>query len=127
MMFPSKKPAYILAVIFILGIAVGAFLLLQKPGADEQRTKNLPAATPNSSAQFTSTEVSAHNKPTDCQVIVGDGVYNLTAWISEHPGGSDAIIGLCGTDASAAFAQQHGSNREAQKALASFKIGTLKQ
>ncbi len=74
---------------------------------------------------YTMTDVAKHSSSGDCWAAVNGGVYNLTGWISQHPGGSQAIIGMCGKDASAMFNKQHGGQREANQALASLKIGTL--
>ncbi|MBL0005495.1 MAG: cytochrome b5 domain-containing protein [Actinomycetales bacterium] len=60
-----------------------------------------------------------------CWAAVSGSVYDLTAWIGEHPGGRDRIIGLCGTDATAAFAAQHRGQGEPAEELTRFKIGTL--
>lgn len=75
---------------------------------------------------FTAAEVAKHADASSCYAIVGGNVFDLTSWINQHPGGARAILGLCGTDGTAAFTKQHGSNEKAQKALASFKIGVLK-
>lgn len=54
-----------------------------------------------------------------------NNVYDLTDWVAQHPGGQRAITQLCGTDATDAFAGQHGNNDEAKAALAEHQIGTL--
>ena len=53
-------------------------------------------------------------------------MYDVTSWISQHPGGEQAILGLCGIDSSDAFNGQHGGQRRPATELASFKIGILK-
>ena len=70
-------------------------------------------------------EVAQHNKATDCWTVVAGNVYNLTKWVQRHPGGSAAIKGMCGKDATAAFTNMHGSSATAAQALARFKIGQL--
>jgi cytochrome b involved in lipid metabolism len=57
--------------------------------------------------------------------VVNGGVYDLTSWIGQHPGGSKAILGICGKDGSAAFNEQHSSQRRPANELAGFKIGVL--
>jgi cytochrome b involved in lipid metabolism len=76
---------------------------------------------------YSMVEVGKHNSRTDCWVAVNGGVYNLTTWIDQHPGGADKILALCGKDGSAAFNAQHGSSAQANATLISFKIGTLIQ
>jgi cytochrome b involved in lipid metabolism len=74
---------------------------------------------------LTRNEVAMHATKEDCYTIVGGKVYNVTSWISQHPGGAEAILGLCGTDGTQAFSKQHGSNEKAQAALASFFIANV--
>lgn len=74
---------------------------------------------------YTSTEVHTHASSSSCWTIVAGGVYDLTSWISRHPGGSGAIKSMCGVDATADFADQHGGERQAEQALSGYKIGFL--
>jgi cytochrome b involved in lipid metabolism len=115
----SKRKVYLFGGILVIIILISTVFFIWK--------QSFPAPTQYPITQSTVNEVISHNKPTDCQVVVGGNVYDLTSWISQHPGGKETIIGLCGTDGTAAFAAQHGSNREAQKALASYKIGVIKK
>ncbi len=74
---------------------------------------------------YTMAQVAAHNTQSSCWTAINGSVYNVTSWISQHPGGAQAIISLCGTDGSAAFNDQHGGQRRPASELASFKIGAL--
>lgn len=74
---------------------------------------------------YTLSQVQSHNTSSDCWAIVNNKVYNLTNYITQHPGGAGAISNLCGTNASAAFAGQHSGNTNANNALASYYIGDL--
>ena len=73
------------------------------------------------------TEVVTHNDGTSCWSVVNGNVYDLTTWIGKHPGGSNAILMLCGKDGSTAFNAQHGGSAMQENKLASYKIGVLKQ
>ncbi|MEI7709620.1 MAG: cytochrome b5 domain-containing protein [bacterium] len=46
--------------------------------------------------------------------------------MSAHPGGSQAILYLCGIDGTKAFNDQHGGQARPERELASFVIGKLK-
>ncbi len=83
-----------------------------------------PAST-DTKGGYTLATVATHNTQADCWSAVNGSVYDLTSWVSRHPGGSRAIIGMCGKDASAAFNRQHGSAGRPQAALALLKIGSL--
>jgi cytochrome b involved in lipid metabolism len=56
---------------------------------------------------------------------VSKSVYDLTSYVSSHPGGASAISALCGKDATSAFTGQHGGQSSPTNVLASFKLGTL--
>lgn len=83
-----------------------------------------PATQPST---FTLAQVAQHATPQNCWTTINGGVYNVTSWINQHPGGAEAIISLCGKDGSAAFNDEHGGERRPANELASFKIGTLAQ
>ena len=74
---------------------------------------------------FSMTEVASHNTPENCYTAVRGDVYNLTAWITAHPGGEKAILKLCGIDGTAAFEGKHGGQPKQEETLESFKIGKL--
>jgi cytochrome b involved in lipid metabolism len=71
-------------------------------------------------------DVAKHSLSSDCWSAVNGKVYDLTSWISQHPGGSVQIISICGVDGSSAFNQQHTGAREPAEELSSFYIGDLK-
>ena len=74
---------------------------------------------------YTLAQVQTHNTSTDCWTIINNKVYNLTSYISSHPGGSSAIISLCGTNGTSAFTAQHSGNTNANNTVASYYIGDL--
>jgi cytochrome b involved in lipid metabolism len=76
---------------------------------------------------YTLAQVSQHGTAQNCWTTVNGNVYDVTSWIRQHPGGSGAIIGMCGRDASADYNGEHGGQRRPANELASFKIGTLAQ
>ena len=84
-----------------------------------------PQSASDTTGTFTAAQIAQNSDATSCWASVDGSVYDLTEWISKHPGGSREIEALCGTDATTAFQRQHGSNAEAQRELASFKIGEL--
>lgn len=70
-------------------------------------------------------EVAKHNTRTNCWSVVEGKVYDLTPWISQHPGGSGTIVGMCGVDATAAFRGKHRAAPGPAGALAGFVVGPL--
>jgi fatty acid desaturase/predicted heme/steroid binding protein len=67
-------------------------------------------------------EVAKHNNSDDCWLVVDGGVYDVTSWISQHPGG-DVIATLAGEDASAMI---HGAHLiDLGNMLERYKIGQI--
>lgn len=87
-----------------------------------QTTSGNPSA---SLGSYTAAQVAAHANQSSCWSIIDSNVYDLTAWISKHPGGEGAILGLCGKDGTSAFHDQHGTKTKQANILASMKIGAL--
>jgi len=71
--------------------------------------------------------VAQRNTAASCWSVVNGTVYDLTAWIERHPGGSGRIIGMCGRDASASFNGQHGGEGGPASYLAEYRLGELGQ
>ena len=70
------------------------------------------AASPSGSSQsYTMADVAKHNSQTDCWAAIDGDVYDLTQWISRHPGGPDKIIGVSAqTVEQAILAEQRGAD-----------------
>ena len=83
------------------------------------------SSTADAGTTYTMAEVAKHNSQQDCWAVIDGGVYDLTQWISRHPGGPDKIIPLCGTDATSKFHGQHDDQARPNEQLATFKVGTL--
>lgn len=64
-------------------------------------------ATPQERKKFTSEEVAKHNKESDCWVIVGKLVLDVTKFLPDHPGGAKAILLYAGKDATEEFDMLH--------------------
>ncbi len=115
---------------FIIGgvvvLIVVAVVLIQ----NSQKTYVVSSPTQNpdrtATTTYSSAQVATHNSQASCWTSINGGVYDVTAWILKHPGGSRAILSLCGKDGSSAFNDQHGGERRPEAELASFKIGVLK-
>ena len=43
---------------------------------------------------FTAAEVSAHCSRSDCWLIIGGLVYDVTGWVDKHPGGQGPLLKL---------------------------------
>ena len=89
-----------------------------------------PTPTPKATAEpagYTMEKVKANNTASSCWSVINGNVYDLTNWINQHPGGSGAIRGLCGTDGSAEYLAQHKGQSNAGSRLASYLLGPIQK
>lgn len=77
--------------------------------------------------QFTLADVAIHNNATSCYTAVRGTVYDLTNFISKHPGGATNILKICGKDGSSAFERKHGGRPGPEEELKGHEIGVLVQ
>jgi hypothetical protein len=74
---------------------------------------------------YTMAQVRANNTARSCWTAIDGVVYDLTRWISNHPGGSGAILFLCGTDGTNAFSAQHQNQARPAIRLDTYRLGPL--
>lgn len=125
-------------VIFIIGIIAvviksGSNAPVTNPATRGGTSASIESINPNASGStsnsktYTLAEVAQHKDATSCWTTINGGVYDLTQWINQHPGGPEAILSICGIDGSSAFNEQHAGQARPEQELASLKIGTLAQ
>ncbi|OJJ03699.1 hypothetical protein ASPVEDRAFT_63324 [Aspergillus versicolor CBS 583.65] len=52
-------------------------------------------------------EISNHNAPDDCWIVVDNQVWDVTDFLDKHPGGSTIILKYAGRDATKAYSEVH--------------------
>jgi cytochrome b involved in lipid metabolism len=75
--------------------------------------------------ELTVAEVKKHDSASSCWSIVYDKVFDLTKWISKHPGGAEKIRAICGKDGTSSFEKQHTGDGGATNQLANYFLGKL--
>ena len=89
-----------------------------------QEAVSSTASTPSG---ITMAEVQVHNSKGSCYTVVDGSVYDVTSFISLHPGGEAKILKVCGRDGTSLFFGEREHTAEAQAELAKHKIGILAQ
>ncbi|KAJ8483137.1 hypothetical protein ONZ45_g14714 [Pleurotus djamor] len=76
---------------------------------------------------YTEEDVEAHKSLSSCWVVRGQRIYDVTAFLPDHPGGEDYILKFAGTDISAAMkdANEHEHSDSAYDMLEEYLIGRL--
>lgn len=93
----------------------------QSPNSD---SKLSPAQ--NSELVLNSSEIAKHDLAKNCWILISGKVYDVTNYLSMHPGGINAILPYCGKDAAKAFTAQEHSTK-ANNLLSLYYIGDLNQ
>ena len=98
-------------------------------------TPAAPAATPTPSPTptaevttqtgYTMDKVRENNSASSCWSIINGNVYDLTKWISSHPGGRSAITGICGRDGTSTFNGRHRGDGGPASILSGYLLGPL--
>jgi cytochrome b involved in lipid metabolism len=88
------------------------------------------SATPSASVisgltKLTLEEVKKHDSGTSCWSIVYGNVFDLTKWITKHPGGASVNRAICGKDGSDAFEGQHAGQGKPANQLSNYYLGKL--
>lgn len=136
----NNQARYTAAAVVVLALAAGAFFYFTPataPGPNDNMppennpvststpAEGQPTSTPPSQDGITMAQVAEHSSAASCWTVIRDSVYDLTNWISKHPGGAGAITQLCGKDGTEKFVGKHGGNPPQEEGLASFKIGAF--
>lgn len=82
----------------------------------------------NTSASYTMADTAKHSTSSDCWIVIHNQVFNVTNFLSQHPGGADRITPYCGKDATEAFDTQGGEGSHSSTAESlkqQYLIGSL--
>ncbi|ONI26139.1 hypothetical protein PRUPE_1G006400 [Prunus persica] len=73
---------------------------------------------------FTLAQVSEHNTPKDCWLIINGKVYDVTKFLEDHPGGDDVLLSATGKDATDDF-EDVGHSDNARDMLKDMYVGDI--
>lgn len=125
----------VLIIIVASAIVAGSILVGGVLSQDDKSSAPNNQATTNISRQdtpannsFTLEQIAKHNSREDCWIVIRDDVYDVSEFLSEHPGGAEQIAPYCGKDATEAFNTRGGEgphSAAAQSLKQTYLIGTL--
>lgn len=113
----------------VLIVALGLFWFLRPAEPPEGSLETLAQERAVAdTARFTFSDVAAHAREVDCWTVIGDGVYDITSFIPQHPGGR-ALLPACGKDGSTLFAMQpeHAEAQAMAVMESTYRIGTIER
>lgn len=140
---------FVIAIAAIVVIAAGVVFLtgnndqtantstdVAESGQIESSSQNTqPANDSKNTSTYTLDQVAEHNTANNCWTVIGGSVYDITRYVSAHPGGRE-ILRACGTDATRLFetrtaddGERIGSgsphSNDARNILNRYRIGEL--
>ncbi len=126
---PAKKKnnfSLVLLFIVIFIAIVGIFIFVSK----KQSTEKGNTLSTEIEKTYNMEEIATHNKKEDCWLVIETYVYDITDFVSKHPGG-EIILTACGTDATAKFNNRPTTGTShsslARKMLQSLRLGSLSE
>jgi len=93
--------------------------------ASPSQSKSASPSTSSGLTQLTLEEVKKHDSGTSCWSIVYGNVFDLTNWITKHPGGAAVIRAICGKDGTSSFEGQHAGQGRPANQLSNYFVGKL--
>ena len=109
-------------------------VIAQKSGSSTTKIISTPA---KKSLTLNMSEISKHNKESDCWMLISGKVYDITSFFGSHPGGNSTMAPSCGKDATDAYDTKdpyatstsggRGHSSRAQSMLANYYLGNLNQ
>jgi len=98
--------------------------------APEQTQDPAPAPEPEAEpepveSKYSMANIAKNDSTSSCWAAISGKAYDLTAWISRHPGGAGAIVSICGTDATSVFQGRHGGQSGPTSSLSAYLLGDV--
>ena len=87
-----------------------------------------PVAAITAEKRFTLAEVARHATEADCWMAINGVVYDLTAYLPEHPSRPSIVLPWCGKEATEAYKTKtkgRPHSPEADQLLPNYRIGVL--
>ncbi|XP_057963544.1 cytochrome b5-like [Malania oleifera] len=73
---------------------------------------------------YTLADVSEHNSPQDCWLVIDGKVYDVTKFLEDHPGGDEVLLSATGKDATDDF-EDVGHSTSARSMMDEYYVGDI--
>jgi len=95
-----SDPRYAVAALVLLATLL---ILLKSSWSRSSSDEAILGTTTKLHQTYTLAQVSEHNSKEDAWIVIDGGVYDITPYVTEHPGGVKAILRNAGGDATKGF------------------------
>lgn len=93
---------------FIITAVIGGLAVLFPPVRSNHQTANVNISN-GSSRTYTLHDIAQHSTTGDCYLIVKGAVYDVSTYVSVHPGGKNSIVNRCGQEVTNLFTRIHSN------------------
>jgi len=94
--------------------------------APTQTQEPAPAPEPEAvESKYSMSNIAKNSSTSSCWAAISGKAYDLTDWISRHPGGAGAIVSICGKDATSVFQGKHGGQSGPASSLSIYLLGDV--
>ena len=120
----------IIFIVFVMSIAVILFLALMPISVVGQNKSSVAAdyltnGQASTTRFYTSVQLKSHNTEASCYTLISGKVYDITRYISVHPGGKNNILKICGSDGTQLFTDKHASDTKPNMILRQMQVGVF--
>jgi len=115
------RQLFLLATVAFWAVVLSLWLLARNAPVSE-------APPPAADKTYALSEVARHATENDCWMAIDGQVYDLTAYLPEHPSKPSIILPWCGREASAAYRTKtkgRAHSPAADQLLPAYRIGRL--
>lgn len=74
---------------------------------------------------FTLEELKAYDNQEKCFTVINEKVYDITKYLSVHPGGINNVLKVCGRDGTNIFMGKHTGDEKPNIILRSMQVGVI--
>jgi len=114
--------------IVILSLLVISFLAACGNTPSDNSSNSPDSSQDSGKKSYSMDTITQHNSKESCWLLINNKVYDMTPFVTGHPGG-DTILAGCGKDATALFATKDDRNMphsdRATNMLEQFYVGDL--
>jgi len=123
------KTLYLISTAIFLAAITGIWTGSMLMPAPVQAQAQAPTQGANLNRTYTMTEVARHARSGDCWMVISGNVYDLSAYLPQHPTPPSVMLPYRGKEATQAYKTKNRNRPHSpysDELLAKYKIGVLK-
>ncbi len=120
----------IIFIVFVMSITATLFLVAMPSSIVGQNKSSIAAdyltnGQASTTRFYASAQLKSHNTEASCYTLISGKIYDVTMYISVHPGGKNNILKICGSDGTQLFTDKHASDTKPNMILRQMQVGVF--